>query len=56
MPVTPAEFRKQMDWLAQPGDPESSHGMMDDLMCKVLTEHGYGEGVEIFNAADKWYA
>lgn len=30
--------------------------MADKLMCDVLTQLGYGEGVEIFKNAPKWYA
>lgn len=37
-------------------DSESSHEKMDDLMCKALRELGYGEGIDIFCSATKWYA
>ena len=37
-------------------DHESAHLKMDDLMCQVLRELGYGEGIDIFRQSTKWYA
>ena len=37
-------------------DPEDCHPEMDHLMCTVLTQLGYGEGVDIFNNTKKWYS
>jgi hypothetical protein len=37
-------------------NPEESHIDADDLMCEVLEQLGYQEGVKIFRHADKWYA
>ena len=37
-------------------DLEATHLQADKLMCALLTELGYGEGIEIFKNADKWYA
>ena len=37
-------------------DTEGAHGMADDLMCQLLEELGYEEGVKIFKNAEKWYA
>jgi hypothetical protein len=37
-------------------DPESAHLQADALMCEVLEELGYEEGVKIFEHAAKWYA
>ncbi|WP_176728082.1 hypothetical protein [Synergistes jonesii] len=31
------------------------HGPADELMCEVLTELGYGEGIEVFNKMLKYY-
>lgn len=42
--------------IASIGDIEYSHGAADDLMEQVLTELGYGEGVQIFEQMGKWYA
>lgn len=64
--MTPDEFKAAMLKLAgsgpdqfgeySPADCETAHADMDDLLCHVLTELGYGAGVEIFNKTDKWYA
>ena len=37
-------------------DVEECHAAMDDLMCEVLRSLGYGDGVDVFEAAEKWYA
>jgi hypothetical protein len=56
--MTPTEFADAMMKIARTssGDPEAAHGNADDLLCKVLTELGYGEGVKVFEGMDKWYA
>ena len=57
--LTPEEFKQQMQDFFSDGsdnDCESSHIQADKLMCSLLTELGYGEGIEIFKNADKWYA
>ena len=56
--TTPEEFTRLMrDALTLLGDDkEVLHERMDDLMAKVLTELGYGEGVAIFESTEKWYA
>jgi len=63
MPMTPEEFKQEMDkrsktpWPDWHGiDQEAAHSAMDDLMCQVLEELGYVDGIKIFKAADKWYA
>ena len=37
-------------------DPEICHGKMDDLMCELLRHLGYGDGIDIFESAERWYA
>ncbi len=57
--MSPEEFEKAMLEIYPKGhhiDEEHAHWVADKLMCRVLTELGYGEGVKIFDAADKWYA
>ena len=56
--MSPAEFVKALRAVAVEcrGDTENLHCEADDLLCRVLTELGYGEGVEIFKKLDKWYA
>lgn len=48
--MTPEEFKLIMQEYASfnNGDPEASHALADKLMCKVLKDLGYNEGVEIF--------
>lgn len=35
---------------------EMAHILADELMCKLLRELGYGEGVDIFEKMDIWYS
>ncbi len=37
-------------------DEERSHAIADGLMCDLLRELGYGEGIDIFESMPKWYA
>lgn len=37
-------------------DEEVRHMLMDDFMCEILNNLGYGEVVKIFEDTDKWYA
>lgn len=65
-PLTPEEFAKAMkyisDKLINPPkglpyyDEEDAHVEMDDLMCDLLRSLGYGDGVSIFENANKWYS
>ena len=55
--MTPEQFRDAMLKLANnQQDKEGRHCDMDDLLCAVLEELGYREGVRIFQDTDKWYA
>lgn len=60
--ITPKEFYEKMKALSDSTDSdeyidlEYAHEDMDDLMCKVLTLLGYGEGVKVFKDTPKWYA
>ena len=64
--LTPEEFTKSMkdisDKLVNPPkgypyyDKEDAHREMDDLMLDLLRSLGYGDGVDIFENTDKWYA
>ncbi len=61
--MTPEEFKLAMaktvgktevkDWY---GAPEDYHKAADNLMCRVLRELGYSEGVKIFLKSERWYA
>lgn len=37
-------------------DIEGAHSEADSIMCDLLRELGYGDGVDIFQEANKWYA
>ena len=56
--MTPEQFREAMKEIdAKYGaDTEGAHALADDLICKVLRELGYGEGIDAFEAMHKWYA
>lgn len=64
---TPKTFARKMAMIAQMYDAgedqagryigeEEAHMMADELMCDILFELGYGEGVDIFKKIPKWYA
>lgn len=55
-PTTPEEFEEQMKKIIDENDPEEAHDLADELLCKVLTELGYGDGVNQFNliCTPKW--
>lgn len=56
--MTPEEFADKMEAIRDDpnGDTESDHAKADDLMCELLRSLGYGDGVKIFEAMEKWYA
>ena len=57
MMYTPDEFAAAMAEIAEKERFEDDmHEAMDDLMCEVLRELGYGEGIDIYEDTAKWYA
>ncbi len=58
--MTPEQFLDEMRHLALHeygfGPLQKQHLEGDKLMCKLLTQLGYSEGVKIFQAMGKWYA
>ena len=54
--MTREEFKNKMQTIADKRDIEGGHIEADDLMCELLKDLGYGEGVEIFEEMGKWYA
>lgn len=58
--MSPEEFKKRMNNLAESHQKrlglEGTHIFMDELMCEVLRELGYSEGVDIFMNTEKRYA
>ena len=53
--MTPEQFAERMNEIALNIDLEMSHGDADELMCELLANLGYAEGVTIFVNMDKWY-
>lgn len=55
--TTPDQFFLQMQKIREEvGDNEAiAHARMDDLMCRVLVELGYRDGVGVFGMQEKWY-
>ena len=57
-PMTPYEFWEKM-WRIKT-DPdlykETAHIAMDEVMCDLLRELGYGDGVKLFEEMPKWYS
>ena len=60
--MTPEEFKQRMQEIAEKNetqwgpDTEAKHGWADALLCEALRELGYGEGVDVFEKMEKWYA
>ena len=54
--MTPGDFYTKMCSFAADTDTEMAHAAMDDLMCLLLRELGYGAAVDVFENANKWYA
>lgn len=55
--MTPEEFKNRMIELQEMHhqSPSIFHEEADNLMSTLLESLGYGEGVEIFDNATKWY-
>jgi hypothetical protein len=56
--TTPEQFRDKMQKIREEvgGDAEVAHARMDEVLCHVLVELGYRDGVAIFENQAKWYA
>jgi hypothetical protein len=55
--TTPTEFcNKMQEIVDSEGDTEQLHCDLDDYLCRVLIELGYGDGISIFNKQSLWYA
>lgn len=54
--MTPDEFKQKMIEISMMDDVDDRHGAGDSLMQEVLTQLGYGEGADVFEEFDKWYA
>lgn len=54
--MTAEQFRYKMECLSKMDDVEVCHERMDELMCELLRDIGYKDGVDIFENTSKWYA
>ena len=54
--MDPKQFADKMRDISKNTDIEDRHMEADDLLCEMLIELGYAEGVEIYNAMPAWYA
>ena len=59
--MTKEEFYHKMlalkeEYIDEKDDKEDFHIKADDLMCNLLIELGYGQGVEVFLDTPVWYA
>lgn len=60
-PMTPEEFKQAMadayhKYYEIECDEELVHGAMDYIICELLRDLGYGEGIDIFDNTPMWYA
>lgn len=65
--MTPEEFKTQMKNISKdvmelddknpnmPSMIETAHIKADELMCEILIELGYEEGIKIFKRMEKYY-
>ena len=65
--ITPKEFKIHMQKISKnvmelddqnenmPQMIEEAHIQADELMCQILTDLGYGEGIELFKRMEKYY-
>jgi hypothetical protein len=54
--LTPEQFSNEMKSIFKNLDTEGAHVEADRLMCELLRELGYSQGVQVFKEAEKWYA
>lgn len=55
--MTPEQFYTQMRAIQLDEDlsNDDQHERMDKLMCQLLSDLGYTDGIEIFKNTEKWY-
>ena len=65
--ITPEEFKKRMNEISKnvmelddqnpdmPSMIEKAHVQADELMCQILTDLGYEEGIDLFKKMEKYY-
>ena len=65
--MTPKEFETHMQKISKnvmelddqnpdmPAMIEKAHVQADELMCQILTDLGYEEGIDLFKKMEKYY-
>lgn len=65
--MTPKEFKTHMQKISKnvmelddqnpdmPSMVETAHVQADELMCQILTDLGYGDGIDLFKKMNKYY-
>jgi hypothetical protein len=56
MTMTPEQFLEFVKGFQGGGDPEIAHSEIDEVMEQILTDLGYGEGIEALQDVTRWYA
>ena len=54
--ITPEDFKEEMERISKIEYTEDRHVYADKLMCDVLKQLGYSEGIKVFNNMELWYA
>ena len=54
--MTPQEFALRMREIAANDDIEEGHATADALLCRVLRELGFQDGISTYEAMPKWFA
>jgi hypothetical protein len=59
--MTPEQFRDEMASILKAdqergADHEETHLAADHVMCELLRELGYGDGVDCYEQMKRWYA
>lgn len=58
--ISPEDFESIMisisETVSSSSDKEIAHKIADGIMMTILTDLGYGKGVDVFNDMPKWYA
>lgn len=54
--MTPEEFAAKMAEIADDDNQENRHLAGDHLLCRLLIELGFDEGVAVFESMGKWYS
>ena len=54
--MTPEQFKVEIALIFDSNDTETAHYLADALMCRLLGDFGYHEGVDVYREAPKRHA